>query len=103
MKTFEEYVTTSILANNEFGIKSVNHLESLNSMALDRKTYPQIEALIKQKDFEKIRALPFGDKDFEHLDILKFEDQNNKPFVVTVYSNDSLESDPQVINIFSTE
>lgn len=99
--TFDSYVINTIIANNEFGITDVNSLKSIKSMSLDREQYPYIKKLIIEKKFDKITQLPFGRNEFEYLEILEFLDQSHCKYIVTVYSNDALESDPQVIDIFA--
>ena len=103
MSTFESYVIKSILSVNDFNIISVNNLESLKSMSFDRKQYHEIIQLIKAKNFTQINSLSFGTNNFEFLEIMKFDDQNKKNYIVTVYSNNALENDPQVIDIIPLE
>jgi hypothetical protein len=98
--TFHSYVINAIIANNEYGITDVHSLKSVKSMALDRNQYPYIKKLLIESKFNAIIELPFGENEFEYLDILEFLDQNHKRYVVTVYSNNALENDPQVIDIF---
>jgi len=98
--TFDSYVIKGILANNEFNIKNIQGLESIKTMNLDRTSYPEIGELIKKKDFKAIRELPIGTRSSEYLEIMKFSDQKNKEYVVTVYSSDELSQDPQVIDLF---
>jgi len=98
--TFESYVVKGIMGNNEFGIRSINHLESIKSMNLERENYPNIVQLIRKKDYDSIRELPAGVKDFEYLEIMKFKDQDNMEYIVTVYSGDELSQDPQIIDVF---
>ena len=100
-RTFDLYVINAIIANNEFGITNVNSLTSIKSMSLDREQYTDIKNLILEKKFDIVRKLPFGKNEFEFLEILEFLDQSNRKYVVTVYSNNALESDPQVIDIFT--
>lgn len=100
MTTFESYVRNNILVNNKYGITDVNSLISIKSMALDRTQYPSIIELIKAKKFDVLEKLPFGEGDFEYLEVMQFYDQNNKRYIATVYSNDALEQDPQLIDIF---
>lgn len=99
--TFESYVMNSIIANNEFGITDVNSLKSIKSMALNREQYPYIKKLILEKNFDVLTQLPFGKNEFEYIEILEFLDQSSCKYIVTVYSNDALENDPQVIDIFA--
>lgn len=98
--TFETYVIDNILANNAFEIKKVISLFSLKNMSFDREQYPSIVSLIKENKFDLIKELPFGNNDFEFLEIMSFLDQSGKEYCVTVYSNDSLEHDPQIIDVF---
>jgi len=99
--TFDSYVIHAIIANNEYGITNVHSLKAIKSMALDRVQYPYIKKLIIENKFNTIVELPFGENQFEYLDILEFLDQNYTRYAVTVYSNDALENDPQVIDIFA--
>ena len=99
--TFNSYVINAIIANNEYGITNVHSLKAIKSIALDREHYPYIKNLITENKFNAILELPFGENQFEYLDILEFLDQNHNRYAVTVYSNDALENDPQVIDIFT--
>ena len=39
----------------------------------------------------------------EYLDIMIFKDQNNKTYTTTVYDNNELWQDPQIIDIFAMQ
>src|SRR5690349_16374825 len=100
-KDFESYVVSSILANNEFGIKEVKEMEGIRTMILNRQHYPEIVELIKQNNFNTIQNLPENSiRTSEYLSIMRFADQSGKKYAVTVYDSDDLFQDPQVIDIF---
>src|SRR5262245_47246111 len=99
--SFDNYVIKGILANNEYGIKEVNELESLKSGYFVREEYGEIEKQIRGGNVEAI-DLFFKDqiKSSEFLEIMKFKDQSQHVFIVTVYDNLELWQDPQVIEIY---
>ena len=99
--TFADYVTSSILVNNEFDIKSVNNLESIKSLIFIQEEYQEITELIKNKKWEDIKNWKQDtDEKFDFLEIMKFTDQNKKLYIVTVYDSLSSWQDPQVAKIF---
>ena len=99
--TFADYVTSSILVNNEFDIKSVNNLESIKSLIFIQEEYQEITELIKNKKWEDIKNWKQDTDDkFDFLEIMKFTDQNKKLYIVTVYDSLSSWQDPQVAEIF---
>ncbi len=102
IKTFEDYVKDGILTNNEFDITEVTNLESLKSIYFINDEYIAIEQLIRTRNIEAIKAsLGNQSNTGEYLEILKFEDQNKKGYIVTVYDSNALEQDPQVIKVYS--
>jgi predicted patatin/cPLA2 family phospholipase len=100
--TFESYVNKSILSNNEFGIKEVNNLENVWSGYFEQKRYEEIARLIKEGKIDQLQGLYDTSKDnfSEYLDIMRFKDQNENAFIVTVFDSDELTQDTQVIEIF---
>jgi hypothetical protein len=98
---YTDYITKSILLNNEFGIEIIKDIENIKSMILIREEYPKLAELIKNKSVEAIKSLaPSQNKTSEYLTILKFRDQENNNYIVTTYDSDELWQDPQVIDIF---
>ena len=101
MKTFESYVTSGILANNEFGIMKVADLETVKSMYFNREDYNIITEIINAGDIGKILDEQVQEeKSEEFLIIMKFMDQESRQYIVTIYDSIFLEQDPQVIDIF---
>lgn len=98
--TFESYVSRALLSNNKYGITEVNSLREVKSISFDKDVYVNVVAIINRKEIDLLQELPFGNNNFECLDIMEFFDQNKAKYIVTVYSNDSLESDPQPIDVF---
>lgn len=100
--SFDNYVVSGILANNEFGIKEVENLESVWSGNFIQERYNEITRLIKDGKIDQVVDLydiPKGNFP-EYLEIMKFADQDRNMFVVTVYDSNELMQDPQVIDIF---
>jgi hypothetical protein len=99
-KTFEDYVIKSILANNEFAITDVKNLETLKSLELDREKYDEVISFVKKGYLNDLdRYLPIRDTAIEFLEIMQFKDQEGKLYFVSVYDNNELSQDPQVIEI----
>jgi hypothetical protein len=100
-KSYDLHVMKHILANNEFGIKSFSDFESLSTGNFDSSCYKQIEDFIKIRDFNAIDALLKNTpRTNEYIDIIQFKDQDFKEYFVSVYDNDALEQDPQIIKIY---
>jgi hypothetical protein len=99
---YDEYVIKNILANNKFGITGINNLESLKSRYFIADEYPEIENLIVKHNIKEIKLLSDNQsEELEYLDILKFTDQNENSYIVTVYDSNVLEQDPQIIKIYT--
>lgn len=102
---FNDHVVKRVISKNEFGIKEVKEIEDLKSMLFARQQYPDIVRLIKQVDFKSIRDFPDSHAGTiegfrEYLSVMKFIDQNDREYCVTVYDSDELWQDPEVIDIF---
>ena len=98
-----DYVIKAILRDKEYAITEVNNLQSLKYMILDREQYSNIESLIKKHDWQALSDLKDNlplDGFYEYLDILKFNDQKQRIFVVTIYDSEELWQDPQLIDLF---
>lgn len=98
--TFETYVIDALLSNNNYGITEVNSLKGIKSIPFDKDVYMKIVEIILRREIDLLQNMPTSNNSFESLDIMEFLDQNMKKYIVTVYSNDSLESDPQLIEVF---
>jgi len=102
VKTYDEYIISSILANNEFGIEAVNNVDHILSTNLVRSDYEKIAELIRNREFETIKTYqPTGKKTTEFLTVTKFTDQNERDFIVTSYDSDKVSQYPQVIDIIA--
>lgn len=99
--SFNTYVVKSILNNNEFEITEVLDLESIKSIYFNKEVYIVIEALLKNSNIEAVKALEINEiKGSEFLEIMLFKDQIKGLYAVTIYDNNELSQDPQVIDIF---
>lgn len=102
VNSYNGYIIRSILARNQFNIKEINNLESLKSVCFFKEEYPIIECFIKEANIEAIKTFPTNElRSGEYLDVILFNDEKQKKYIVTVYDNDMLEQDPQVIEIYS--
>jgi len=100
---YNDYVVRNVLANNRFGITEVNNVQSINSLYLVREEFPVIEKLLQSHDIKALQNLPENEiRTGEYLDIMSFEDQNSRFYIVVLYDSDALEQDPQVVEIYST-
>lgn len=98
---FEDYIVKSILANNSFNISTVSKIESLNSLYFHSNEYSAIENLIKKKDIDSLKELSYDKSESAgFLDILLLSDQSHRSYIVTIYDSNTLEQDPQVIEIY---
>lgn len=99
---YDNLVTELILLDMEYNIKEVRDLESIKSRLFDRDQYRTILELIKQQDWKQINELqePSVEAFNEYLNIMRFKNQNQSQYVVTIYDNDELFQDPQIIDIF---
>jgi len=69
-------------------------------MHFDKASYSTIVELIVAGDLDAISDIDIIQKSFEHLEIMLFMDQTKMKYIVTVYSTDALENDPQIIEVF---
>lgn len=98
---WEDIIIRNIKANNEFNISEVKDFHTLLNAPFHKDEYSKIVSLIHESNWEKIKSLQV-DYDYvsEYLDVVKFTDQNGKVYVATTYDSDTLEQDPQLIDIF---
>ena len=101
--TWNDLVIRAILFDNATEIKEVHNFESIQSLLFDSEKYPRIISLIKSKTLDGLKEFDIEKKNElrEYLDIIKFSDQNNNTYVATIYDNDELWQDPQIIDIIS--
>lgn len=98
---YDGNVIKRILANNEYSITAVQNLGSIKSMYFTRELYSRVEEAIKKGCIGELTDGFEGEPEFrEYLDVMSFNDQNGKQYLVTVYDNDELWQNPQVINLF---
>jgi hypothetical protein len=99
--SFDEHVIRGVLANNRFGITYVNNLESLKSIFFVQEQYAELEKFIKSGNLKAIKAFNENQsRTGEYLEIMIFTDQSENRYCVTVYDSNTLEQDPQVIEVY---
>ena len=98
---WNKIVIMALLSSKDFDIKEIRNFESITSLLFDAKKYKQILDLITQKDWGNIKSLDSAEKTGfgEYLYVLKFSDQNEISYAVTIYDNDELWQDPEIIDI----
>jgi hypothetical protein len=99
--TFDDCVIQNIITNNQFGISQVLLLKPLNSLFFNQEEYSKISKLMKEKDISSVEKFTTKFKNREYLEVMQFIDQNKKSYIVTIYDSQSLEQDPQVIEMFN--
>lgn len=98
---YNDYIVEGILATNQFMITEVNDLLSLKTIFFVQSEYAEIEILIKKGDLKGIKAFREDQPRIEqYLDIIMFNDQNGKQYIVTIFDSNTLEQDPQVIEVY---
>lgn len=97
---YDEYVTASILAKNQFDISLVQNLKSIKSVYFNYKDYSELEQLIIQQNFEAITDLGGCDVPRQYLEVMEYEDQKSKQYIVSVYDSDELWQNPEAIKIY---
>ncbi|MEJ0101418.1 MAG: hypothetical protein WDO19_02180 [Bacteroidota bacterium] len=92
-------ICKSIL-NNDKSIKEVKGLEYIKVVGYTKDNLAKVNELLSNKKYQEISLIPEGQMSEETLLIMKFMNQENDLFIATVYDNDRLWQDPEVINIF---
>lgn len=101
LNIFDKYVVSGILALNEYKIKEVISLESINSLYWENEEYSEILILIKKGDINAIKLFENKQPNEGHfLEVMTFKSENNNNYIVTIYDNLELNQDPQIIDIF---
>ena len=99
---YDTFITELILSDSVLAIKKVIELTPIKSVLFVEEQYPEIKRLIQKQEWKQIKEREEKpDKEFkEYLDIMRFKDQHHNEYVVTIYDNDELFQDPQIIDIF---
>lgn len=100
---WDKRVITSILADKESGIRQVNNFEHFSILIFDKEKYPEIINLINEQDWKALKKFDHPNRQGfkEYLIVIKFTDENQKLHVATIYDNDELLQDPQIIDIIT--
>jgi hypothetical protein len=102
--SYDQVVKKEILKKNNFDIRELRHFESIKSIIFVRSEYSKIKALIAEGNMEGVKKLPDSVINTnEYLDIIQVSDQNDKNYIVTIYDNNELWQDPEIIDIFPLE
>ena len=98
---FDKYVRSELLTSNQFSIEEVNDLSEIDSLPFSLAEYPKILALIKEHRFDEIQKMSrlYKAHDREYLIIMKFNDQQESHYIITVYDSDELWQNPRVMDI----
>lgn len=90
-----------ILTNNVYGVTEVRDLKSIRSLLFDKENYPDVMRAIENKDWDSLQSFDGEKKNGfgEYLHIVTFSDQEGRAFAATVYDNDELWQDPELVDI----
>lgn len=100
LTSFDRFVVNGIIANNAFGITLVENLVSIRSACFTPELYETIRRLIQENDLRSIETINEPERREEFLEVMKFEDQDKRSYIVMVYDSLGLSQDPQIIEIF---
>jgi hypothetical protein len=96
-----EIIVKAILLNNQFGIIEVRELENLWSGYFDESTLKEVEVLIKSGNMKTLELLKRGrDIELGWIDVVKFKDQVDREYYVTVYEGFQFWQYPQIVEIY---
>ena len=85
LNIFNKYIVSGILALNEYKIKEVISLESINSLYWEKDEYSEILILIKNGDINAIKLFENKNPYVGHfLEIMTFKSEKNNNYIVTV-------------------
>jgi hypothetical protein len=105
LSTHDLPLAEAILLDTRFIITQINGWTSLSESIFVQAEYSAIEKLIRAKRIEELKVfIKKNDKEVqgfcEYLSIMSFTDQNDREYVVTIYDNDELWHDPEIIDIY---
>jgi hypothetical protein len=101
VKRYAEIVEKLLLEHKDLGFYEVKNIVRIKSFFLDKSKYELIVLLIKEKKWDELKGMaipPNGGK--EYVDVVTFNDQDNKLYVVTLFDSDALWQEFKLIDIF---
>lgn len=104
LNNWDRKIVNTILAYKEYDIIEVREMETVKSLFYNINDYAQIKKLLDLKQHDLIFKIEQpGKESEEYLFVISFKDQNNRLFFATVYDNEELWQDPQIIDLFPQE
>src|SRR5258708_4727608 len=103
MSAEEEYlkkIHDSIL-NYDSNIKQIKNLNFLKVLNYTKHDIEKINSILQNKKLDELDLIPEGLMSEETLILVKFYNQDNRFCVATIYDNDKLWQDPEVLEIHS--
>jgi hypothetical protein len=82
-------------------IVEIKNLEIFKSILYSKSNVEKVHNILLQFRLSDLDYLPIATMDQEMIIIVKFVDQVGRMFIATLYDNDELWQDPEVINIYS--
>ncbi len=100
--TWDKTIIKLLLNDKGVACKEINHLETLYSLLFDSTKYPEIKLMLEEKKLDNLKQFDnYAAKGFsEYLDIVKFTDEENKPFIAAIYDSVEVWQDPLVLDVF---
>lgn len=99
---WEFSVIKQLTTTNSYGITQIRDFKTVKDLYFNKSIYPNIVDLIRANNLKTIEELDGREKkEFgEYLSIVTFVDQKDNKFAATIYDNDELWQDPEIIEIF---
>ena len=103
LSIYDKIVCRAILSDKEANVTTITNLQNIYSALLDPENYAAILRLLKEKKYNELPhdILPVNGVFREYIHAYSFLNQDERKFIATIYDNDELWQDPQVIDIIS--
>jgi hypothetical protein len=99
---YSQAVIDLILQQKEINISKVGNIERIKTLIFDENKYYRVVSLIKEQRWDELQLLSiYATCRSKYLDIVKFTDENNKGYAVTIYDSDMSWCRLKIIDIFS--
>ena len=98
---YNDFVIAGILGDDNIKINEISSLISINSLHYNIEFNSFVDELITQGNIEEVKKIELNlPNNREYLEIMTFKDENFNEYIVTIYDNDLLEQDPQVLKTY---
>ena len=102
--TWDKKIIVKLLSYQKQSITKVNDYRKFIHLFFDKQTYLAVVSLIEKEDWENIKSIKQEKLAFkEDLILVMFTDQDGKNCLATIYDNDELWQDPEIIDVFTLQ